>query len=110
MSVEGYRDYLRRVEVSGAVSSAWRLQSQVEERAAKNKTLAGAGAEFDPVEGYAVSRDGVITFELDPAALGARLKFVLTPLMKDGQLTWNCRAFPEAAARRFAPADCRSPD
>jgi hypothetical protein len=75
------------------------VQAQVEEEAMKSKSLAGAGAKLNAPEGYSISRDGVVSFELDPAVRGKRLKFVLTPVMKDGVVTWDHASYPKAAAR-----------
>ena len=109
---ESYVDYTKRMMISEALLEAGMVKSQVEEEATKRKSLAGVGAsaELNILQGYSISRDGVISFELDPAALGLRLKFVLTPVMNNGAIEWNCAAYPEAAARHYAPASCRRAD
>ena len=107
MLLDWYDVYLKRSRVSIAVSMASTMKFAIAEAAEKSKTLAGSGAQIDSMQGYSVSRDGVISFELDPATLGTRLKFVMSPLMKDGQVTWACEAYPEAAAHELAPSNCR---
>lgn len=110
MLAESYETYITRIKVSAAYGMVGLVRSEIAERAEMKKSLAGVGAEFVAPEGYSVSRDGVISFELDPRELGMRLKFILTPSMKDGTVIWDCQAFPETAARRLAPTSCRRPE
>ena len=94
-----YSGYQRRMS-SDLYFAAPMVQAQVEEEAGKLKSPAGAGAKLNAPAGYSISRDGVISYELDPTVAGRRVKFVLTPVMKDGVITWDYASYPKAAAQR----------
>jgi hypothetical protein len=102
-----YSDYAKKQQVSMSVFMLQPVLDEIADKAAARKSLTGVGIDVGAPEGFSVSRNGAVSFELDPAQFGARMKIVFTPLMKDGEVKWNCEAYPEAAARRFAPARCR---
>ncbi len=110
IGLPAYQDYIARWRVGlewyGGIESTI---SEISEKAKKKGSLSGVGSEVAAPRGVYISRDGVISAELDAEAyrIPAKLKFVMTPYMKDGAIEWNCAAYPAKVARRYAPPRCQ---
>lgn len=103
---QAYSDYITRSKVSMSMLAAARVKGDIGEKAVAAKSLKGAGEGVAAPDGVAVSRDGVISYSLDPAEVGMRLKFILTPVMQGEEVAWSCEALPLEGARRLAPQGC----
>ncbi len=127
IALPAYQDYTVRTKVTEALNLATAAKLAVAETTASNgtppTTNAAAGLPVantitgQYVDSVTVGANGVITINLDDAALGGNptmnnQNILLTPSFANaGSVTWTCRvnaAAGDATRNKYLPAQCRT--